>query len=46
MSVDQLLLIGALICFIIEFANSARPLLPAINWTALGLALWVLSALI
>lgn len=44
-TVDTILLCVALICFVIDaFAALIRPI--GVNFTALGLALWVLSLLI
>jgi hypothetical protein len=41
MTLSTLLLILALICFLLAVFN-----VPRVNWTPLGLALWVLSILL
>ena len=46
MSTDTILLIAAFICFLLDALKPILNLTISINLTALGLALWVLTALI
>lgn len=46
MGLDTILLIAAFICFLLDALKPVINLTISINLTALGLALWVLTALV